>query len=216
LVERLRLGGSAIADRLVAAGDLGKWASVGTEVGISGLMGAAADATTQGISIAAGWQNEFSAGRMGIAAGSAAGMAGFRIASQGCLQNSTSAAKEYFAGNDDAKARYMRHIDHDPTNYRHKGYREGGYFHKKGVNGVYRTPGGSISNYNKSKYTFAHEMSHAYHGTGDRGMWRSATAFSSWVFSTGAPIGDPYNNMYWVNGVPKSGNYVPGEDYTVW
>lgn len=206
------MAGGAISDRLVAAGDLGKWASIGTEIGVSAVMGAGADASVQGISIAAGWQSEFSVARMGTAAGSAAGMAGVRIASRGYLRNSTSAAEGYFAKNDAAKARYMKHISEDPTKVRIAGYREGGYFKPRSRQGMYWGGNHGISNYAKDKYTFVHEASHKYIRTYDNGATMNAYSFESWVWDSPHTHYD-LSGVGWKNGIPNGGAY---KDYTIW
>lgn len=203
-------GGSAIADRLVSAADMGKWGSVATEMGISAAMGAASSAGTQGLAIGFGLQKEFSGASMGISAASAAGMAGFKIANRGYLRNSTSAAKEYFAGDDASKARYMKHIDQDPTKVRVKQYREGGWAKPHDRNGIYVSLRG-ISNHNKSKYTFAHEMSHKYLVTEDYGAWDNAYSFESWVWDS-PHIHTDKDGVGWRNGVPLSNH----SEYTIW
>jgi hypothetical protein len=187
------LAGESVADQIVGAYNLDKWASVGTEVGVSAGFGAVANATVQGIGLAAGWQNRFSVGSLGISTASAAGMAGLRIASEGYLRSSTAAAKEYFADKPGALARYSSRLG-DPTVNRISGYREGGYLHSS-LNPGNTVPGQYSSNYERTFGTFVHETSHYYELTADEGMYNNAYSFESWV--TQMDIYDPVNDFTW-------------------
>jgi RHS repeat-associated protein len=194
-------GGSAISDRLVSAADMGKWGSVATEIGISGAMGAASSAATQGLSIGFGWQKEFSGASMGISAAAAAGMAGFRIASRGYLRNSMSAAKEHFEGYDDALERYKKHLP-DPFKNRIKQYREGAWFGVSSKDCGDAVFGKWVSYYKGGMYTFAHEASHYYGLTMDKTYYKNAYSFESWVGDY--QIYDSDLDVNWNRGVPSS------------
>lgn len=198
-----------ISDAIVGGNSLGKAASIWTELGVSTSLSMAGNAIGQGITIGLGLQENFSGLLLAISGASAFTSKGLSIAKSGYLRDSRSAARQYLSAKQNG--RFTSATGHDLYLERVRFYREGGYLSKQlpgyHISSKWGDNFNKVFNYNKSAYTFVHEMGHHFASTYDAGGTYNAYGFETYIMGNPNHIPADEGGVRWQLGRPVHVNW---------